>query len=241
MKTRVMIVDDEDLAIEIIEQYLSNLPNIEIIARCNTGLEAFEEIHQKEPHLIFLDIQMPQLTGLDLIKSLKNPPKIIITTAHRKYAIEGFELDVIDYLLKPISFERFLKAMDKFYKSANIPGQSTVVNTGDNFEKEDFVYVKENRKLVKIKYDEILFVESLKDYVIVHTDKKKIITKERISVLEEKLPGDKFIRIHRSYIVSVSKISAITPVSLEIGSKELTIGRNYKNSVLKFLNFYNTN
>jgi len=235
-----MIIDDEPLAIEIIEKYLSGLPNIEITARCHSVLEAFEQIHQREPHLIFLDIQMPLLTGLDLIKSLKNPPGIIITTAHRKYALEGFELDVVDYLLKPISYERFLKAMDKFYKSANILTQNASANTGGKFDEEDFIYVKENRKLVKIKYDEILFIESLKDYVIIHTGQKKIITKERISVLEDKLPADKFLRIHRSYIISISKITAITPVSLEIGTKELTIGRNYKNSVLKFLNFYKT-
>lgn len=238
MKIKIMIIDDEQLAIEIIEKYLAELPNIEIVAKCNTTLEAFEKIHLLEPDLIFLDIQMPKLTGLELIKSLKNPPKIIITTAHRKYALEGYELDIVDYLLKPISFERFLKAINKFYQITNIQSETTKATIISKSSNDDFIYVKENRKLVKIYLNEILFIESLKDYIIIHTDQNKIITKEKISSFEKKLPNEKFIRIHRSYIISILRIKSLTPISIQIGKKDIAIGKIYKNSVLRALNYF---
>ena len=234
MKTRCLIVDDEPLAIEVIESYLKKLNDTDIVAKCSSALEAFEILQKKNIDLIFLDIQMPELTGLEFLKSIKNPPKIIFTTAHRKYAVEGFELDVVDYLLKPISFERFLKALEKYYKSTE--SDFKVISDKDSSE-NDFIYVKENKKAVKILFKEILYVESLKDYVVIHTDTKKVISKIPISTLEEQLPAGKFLRIHRSFIVSVSKIDAFTSYSIEIGKKELTIGRTYKNSVLKELNY----
>ena len=234
MKTRCLIVDDEPLAIEVVESYLQKLNDFAITAKCNSAIGAFEILQKKNIDLMFLDIQMPELTGLDFLKSIKNPPKVIFTTAHRKYAIDGFELDVVDYLLKPISFERFLKALEKYYKSTE--SEFKVVSDKSSIE-NDFIYVKENKKAVKILFNEILYIESLKDYVVIHTDTKKVISKLSISLLEEQLPAGKFLRIHRSFIVPVSKIDAFTSYSVEIGKKELTIGRTYKNSVLKELGY----
>jgi len=240
MKTKCIIVDDEPLAIEVIESHLKNFKDIEIIARCNDAIEAFEILKSKSVDLIFLDIQMPQMTGLDFLKTLNTPPKVIITTAYREYALDGYELDVIDYLLKPISFERFMKAINKYYQSAN---ESIFVsdNTKSSQPSDSYIYVKSDKKVIKILLLDILFIESLKDYVQIHTIKKSIVTKNQIGVLAEKLPADKFVRIHKSYIVSISRIEAFTSSTIEIKNKELPIGRSYKNLVLKTLNYPNNN
>ena len=234
MKTKCLIIDDEPLAVEVIESYLQKLNDFEITAKCGSAVEAFEILQKKHIDLMFLDIQMPELTGLEFLRLMKALPKVIFTTAHREYAEDGFELDAVDYLLKPVSFERFLQALEKFYKLSE--PDYKVISTNQSVE-SDFIYVKENKKAVKIHFNEILYVESLKDYVVIHTDTKKVISKIPISILEEQLPAEKFLRIHRSFIVSISKIDAFTSYSVEIGKKELTIGRTYKNSVLKELNF----
>jgi len=231
MKTKCIIIDDEPLAIEVIESYLIKIDDMEIVAKCESAVDALAVLRKKQIDLMFLDIQMPELTGLDFLKSLSHPPKVILTTAHRKYAIEGYELDAVDYLLKPISFKRFLKAVNKYFKSADT--KNKVIH--DEANEDDFIYVKENKKTIKISLEEILYIESMKDYVTFHTAQKKIITKSTMSELEEKLPVEKFIRIHRSYIVAIKKIDAFTATSIEIGKKELTIGRNYKNGVMRLL------
>lgn len=236
MKTNCIIIDDEPLAIEVIESHLEHFKDIEIIAKCNNAIEAFEIIKHKRIDLIFLDIQMPQITGIDFLKTLHNPPKVIFTTAYREYALEGYDLDVVDYLLKPISLERFMKAIDKYYQIANI-GLFVVGNDDSLSQHKPFVYVKSEGKTHKIFLDEITYIESLKDYVKIHTPTKSILTKNRISHFEEKLPQDKFVRIHKSFIVSVSKINAFTTHSIEIRKKELPIGRSYKNKVLKSLHY----
>lgn len=236
MRTKCIVVDDEPLAIEILESYIQKIDSLELIAKCSTAIDAFDILNAKKTDLIFLDIQMPELTGLDFLKALAKPPKIIITTAHRKYAVEGFELDVLDYLLKPVSFERFLKAIDKYNKSAE--NETTVSQPKSSSGDDEFIYVKENKKVIKISINEILFVEGLKDYVSIHTCDKKTITKSTLSAIEKKLPGNKFLRIHRSFIVSLLHIDAFTATSIEIGKKELTIGRNYKQSVMKALKYY---
>ena len=231
MKTKCIIVDDEPLAIEVIESHLEKINDIEIVAKCESAVEAFEILRKKKIDLIFLDIQMPELTGIDFIKSISNPPKVILTTAYRKYALEGYELDVVDYLLKPISFERFMKAINKYYKTAG--NEFKVVQQENN--EENFIYVKENKKSIKLDFAEIRYIESMKDYATIYTDNKKVITKITMNELEEKLPPNKFIRIHRSFIVSIPKIEAFTSTSIEIGKRELTIGRSYKNAVMKAL------
>ena len=236
MKTRCLIVDDEPLAIEVIETYLNNLSDIEIVGKCENAVQAFELIKKKAVDLIFLDIQMPQITGIDFIKTLLNPPKVIFTTAYRQYAIDGFDLNVVDYLLKPIPIDRFLKAMDKYYVSIQQKPEADVLISQAKIENDPYIFVKSERKMIKIFLDEIYFLESLKDYVTIYKKDKKIITKNQIGFFEQALPNDKFLRIHRSFIVSISKIEAYTPNSIEILNKNLPIGRNYKNEIMKKFN-----
>lgn len=235
MKLKCLIVDDEPLAIEVIASHLNKLEGIEVIATCDNALQAFEILQKRQVDLMFLDIQMPKLTGIDFLKTLTRPPKVIITTAYRDYALEGYELDVVDYLLKPISFERFLKAINKVYKTESI--FSTPVDApAEAGSQEAYIYLKADKKMVKVMMDDILYIESLKDYVRVKTKQKEVITHQKISYLEEKLPEDLFLRIHRSFMVAINKIETYTAVTIEVPGKELPIGRNYKNQVLAVLN-----
>jgi len=235
MKLKCLIVDDEPLAIEVIESYLKKIDGIDIIAKCNNAIKAFEIIQKESVDLIFLDIQLPKLTGIDFLKTLKNPPKIILTTAYREYAIQSYELDVVDYLLKPISFERFLKAIGKVYqKTTDNMIEEPKVN-GNLIVEDAFIYLKAYKKMVKILLKDILYIESLKDYVRVKTPQKEVISHQKISYLEEKLPADLFIRIHRSFIVSLDKVDAFTASTIEVPGKTLPVGRNYKNQVLSIL------
>ncbi len=236
MKTKCLIVDDEPLARDLVRSYVKKLENFEIVEECCDAMKALNAIRTNTVDLMFLDIQMPQLTGIEFLKTLKNPPKVIITTAYREYALEGFELDVVDFLLKPITFERFLKSINKYYQ-VNIEekhNQSSVVNNFNNHE-EPFIYVKENKKVMKVFLNEILYLEGLSEYVQVYTENKKIVTKNSMTNMESKLPDSEFMRIHKSYIVSLSKIQAFTSTSIEIPGKQLPIGRSYKNSVIEAL------
>ena len=235
MKLKCLIVDDEPLAIEVIESHLDKLEGIEVIATCDNALQAFEILQKRSVDLMFLDIQMPKLTGIDFLKTLTRPPKVIITTAYRDYALEGYELDVVDYLLKPISFERFLKAINKVYKTESVFSHS--LESGSELGSQDaYIYLKADKKMVKVMMDDILYIESLKDYVRVKTRQKEVITHQKISYLEEKLPEDAFLRIHRSFMVAINKIETYSAVMIEVPGKELPIGRNYKNQVLAVLN-----
>jgi len=235
-KTKCIIVDDEPLAIEVIENHLSKFNDIEIVAKCNNAVSAFEIIRKKHVDLIFLDIQMPKITGVDFVKSLKHSPKVIFTTAYRDYAIDAYELDVIDYLLKPISFERFLKAINKFYYGS--VKDITIYNGNENIvlDKEPYTYIKAEKKLYKVYLKDIAYVEALKDYVKVVCEKKTLITKLSISSFEEKLPQEHFVRIHRSYIVNISRIEAFNSTEVDILDRQLPLGRSYKNQVLRILN-----
>ena len=236
MKTKCLIVDDEPIAIQVINAHLDKIPNIEIVAKSRNALEAMEVLRLKAVDLIFLDIQMPQITGIDFIKTLSNPPKIIITTAYREFALDGFDLEVLDYLLKPISFERFLKALNRYYKS--IPNDlNPVQNNSVNKEESAFINIKADRKVLKVRLADIFYIEGLKDYVKIHTLEKVIITKENIGHIDEKLSEAGFLRIHRSFIVSIEKIKAFTAEIIEINNKELPIGLVYKNIVLNKLNY----
>jgi two-component system, LytTR family, response regulator len=235
MKTRCIIVDDEPIATKVIKNHLGNFNDIEIVAECKNAIQAFEIIKQKNIDLIFLDIQMPRITGMDFLRSLNNPPKVIITTAYRNYAVESYELDVIDYLLKPISLERFVMAIDKYYQQNN-KDNIQMGNTA-KLDEELFVYVKENKKIKKVFLSDIIYIESLREYVKIHVGEKSIVTKSPISQFEEKLPKDQFIRIHKSFIVSIPKINAFDSSSIGLGDTELPIGRTYKNQVLSALQF----
>jgi DNA-binding LytR/AlgR family response regulator len=228
-----LAVDDEPPALEVIKKHISLLPSLELVATCINAVDALPVLQQNHIDLLFLDIQMPQILGTDFVRTLKNPPKVIFTTAFRKFAVEGFELDAIDYLLKPISFERFLKAVNKILQG--FTKDSAIYETTEkNKENGDqFIHFRADRKVLKIALNDILYIESLKDYIKVVTINKTIITKHSISSLEEMLPKDLFTRIHRSYIVSLNKIESYTSELIEIANHELPISRMYRHELAK--------
>ncbi|PLW99373.1 MAG: DNA-binding response regulator [Marinilabiliales bacterium] len=237
MKTRCVIIDDEPIARSVIKKHLENIPNTNVIAECRNAMEAISVLQKDKVDLMFLDIQMPKLTGLDFLKTLKNPPKVIIVTAYRDFAIEGYELDVIDYLLKPVSFERFLKAMNKYFEN-NDSRPILLSDDRQSLSPDLFIYVKENKKVQKIYLKDILYIESLKEYIRIHTNSNKIVTKVQIGYIEKQLPQDHFLRIHKSFIVGLMHVTAFTSHSIEIGDIELPLSRSYKESVLKSLKYY---
>lgn len=232
MAISCIIVDDEPLAIEIVESYLEKIDQIRLLGTFRNAVDAFAFLQQQPVDLIFLDIQMPKLSGLDFIRTLKHPPRVIFTTAFRDYAIEGFELEVVDYLLKPIPFDRFLKAVAKVLHQPTAP---LVAATKQDIQSDDYVYFKVDKKMVKTRMAEVLYIESVKDYVKVRTADKEIVTQQKISYLEESLPRPQFLRIHRSFIINVEKIDAYSATDVEIGKFSVPIGRNYKNDVMKAL------
>jgi len=235
MKVKCIIVDDEPIAIRVIQNHLQNFENIEVVAECKNSIQAFEILKKKKVDLMFLDIQMPQITGIDFLKTLTHPPKVIITTAYRDYAIEGYELEIVDYLLKPISFERFLKAINKFYQITD--NEAVVINSNVEFQQNQFIYIKENKKVHKIYLADIIYLESMKEYVKVHTLNGRFTTKNSISNFEAKLPPDNFIRVHKSFIISISKIKSFTSNTIELENIEVPISRTYKNAVMNALNY----
>jgi|SRR5215831_11494937 len=220
---KCLIIDDEPLAQNVIENYLYNFSFIELVAKCENAIVALELIKKQKVDLIFLDISMPFISGIDFIKTLQNPPQIILTTAHKEFAAESYELNVLDYLVKPISFERFLKAINKLDIHISDVAKPVVNNPED----DSFIYVRSEKKNVKVLFREILFIESLKDYIKIHTLDKTIVTQVSISAIEQRLP-DNFLRIHRSFIIAKDKITAYTQHDLEIGKHQIPIGRNYK-------------
>jgi DNA-binding LytR/AlgR family response regulator len=230
---KCLIIDDEPLARELIESYVVRMENLTMVKSCTNALEAFPILQQKQIDLIFLDIHMPQLTGIDLIKSLKDKPKVILTTAYREYAAEAFDLDVIDYLIKPITFDRFLRAVGKIYQSGlpTVDENSVVRSFYDAY-----IFLREDREMIKVFLRDIWYIESLRDYVKVKTSSRQIITYQKISVLEQKLPEKEFVRIHRSFIVAVGKVSSFTANTVRAGEIEIPLGRNYKQQALRILN-----
>lgn len=214
---KCFIIDDEPIAIDIISSYIHKLQKFDIVGTYDNAWEAFEALKTTKIDLVFLDIQMPELTGVELLRSLRHKPNVIFTTAYREYALEGFELDVIDYLLKPISFNRFLQALDKFYTR-----QTNQAPTPEE------IFVRADRKMVKILLDDILYIEGLKDYVKIILKNKTIVTKKLISHIAAELPNEQFIRIHKSFIINKKQIDAITAHDVEIGKYEIPIGRKYK-------------
>lgn len=230
MKIKTLIVDDEPHAIEIIEKYIADFTQIELVAKCNNAVKAFQVLQENKIDLIFLDIKMPGLSGTDLVRTLRTPPKIIFTTAYQEYALEGFDLNAIDYLLKPIPFDRFLKAINKVFDVYKFNHQHIGITSHlpDTSKGGDFLYLRVERKVVKININDIYCLESLKDYIKVSLKDKAYISKQKIGVLEELLPEEKFIRIHRSFIVAIDKIESYHSYAVDILGRELPIGRNYK-------------
>jgi len=235
MKIRCQIVDDEPLAINVIKKFLEPLHYAEIVSSCENAMDAFGYISENPVDLLFLDINMPTLNGLDFLKSLKEPPLAIITSAYRDYAVDGFELNVLDYLVKPISFQRFLKAMDKANTAMRekYAVNQPVVTSPDS--SKSFIFLKVDKKMVKIYLDEILYIESLKDYVRIRTVYEDLVTHQNLNGMARILPSDSFIRIHKSYTISVDKVKSIEGNCVEIASKLLPIGRNYRKEVKEHL------
>ncbi len=229
---KCLIIDDEPLAIEVIKVHLAQLSELRLIATFSNPVAALDTIKTESIDLIFLDIEMPLLSGIDFIKTIPNVPKVIFTTAYRNYAIESYELNVVDYLLKPISFSRFFKAINKYKTMVQLP-ISTMEQTGEVLI-NDHIYVNANKKFIKVEFDEVLYVESLKDYVRIHLLDKTVVTKDAISNFETKL-SSQFLRIHRSFIVNTKRVTAFTKVDVEIGDTELPIGTSYKENVMLFL------
>jgi len=235
-KIRCLAVDDEPPALHVLKNYIMSVHNLELAGTCADAVEALNYLRQQTIDLLFLDIQMPNLLGTDLIRTLKNPPKVIFTTAYRKFAVEGFELDAVDYLLKPISFERFLKAVNKVMEtSLQVVENSDNTHDPQNNAQNAFINLRAERKNIKIPLDQIIFIESLKDYIKVVTVTKNIITKQSISSIEELLSKNRFVRIHRSYIVALDKIESFTSDTIEIAKHQLPISRMYRHEVEKIL------
>ncbi|WP_340200701.1 LytR/AlgR family response regulator transcription factor [Ascidiimonas sp. W6] len=233
MSYQCVIIDDEPLARELLEGYLEKIPDFELIASCPSAINASTILSKNKVDLIFLDIEMPVLKGTDFFKNLAHKPEVIFTTAYRDYAVDGFELNALDYLLKPIFFERFFQAIQKFLKQVN---KTEINNSGEAItNKSEYIFVNKSKKQIKVVYDTILYVESLKDYIKIHRkNKDPLMIKESISAFEQRL-DNRFIRLHRSYIVNSEKITAYTKNDVEIGKMEIPIGNNYKDNLLPFL------
>jgi DNA-binding LytR/AlgR family response regulator len=236
-KIRCLIVEDEPPAQKILIKYIMQVNALSLSGTCSSAVEAISFLQQNSVDLIFLDIQMPGLLGTKFIRTLNNPPKVIFTTAYRKFALEGFELDAVDFLLKPIAFERFLKAVNKILQTNLQTAQTQVAGVENTAEAANpFLYFRAERKMVKVLLRDILYIEGLKDYVRIRTTTKTIVTKHLLSSLAEMLPVDFFLRIHRSYIVAVHRIDSYNADTVEIAKTGLPIGRLFKHNVGKCLN-----
>jgi DNA-binding LytR/AlgR family response regulator len=234
MTINCIIIDDEPLARKGLKEYISDVEFLQLAGEFDNPVKAMDLLAKEEVQLIFLDIQMPKITGLDFFKTLQYAPPVIFTTAFPEYALEGFELNALDYLVKPVSFERFLKAAmraKEYYElrqknsSLTVPGAAT----------PDYFFIKADGKLVKINYDDILFVEALQNYVVIQTREKKYITYLTFKAVEDYLPADKFIKTHKSYIISASKVDSIEANDIRIGQHHVPISRNLKDEVMEKL------
>lgn len=231
-KTTCIIIEDEPLAAEILADYVHQVPFLELVGTCSDAIQAMQELNSKTVGLIFLDIHLPKLKGIDFIKTLDHPPKIIITTAYQDYALQGFEMNVVDYLLKPIEFTRFLSAVNKATqpRAANAAPDMPPMPT-----ERAYLFFNVGKKRVKVFLDEILYIESLKEYVKIVSQKKSILTKLQLSETEELLRNKNFLRVHRSFIVAKNKIDAFSATDIDISGVMIPIGRSYKDQVYQEL------
>ena len=234
MKLRCLLIDDEPPALKVLANYISNINGLEIVAQCKNAIEALDILHEKAVDVIFLDIKMPKLLGTEFLKNLSHPPKVIFVTAYRDYAIDGYDLDAVDYLVKPVSFERFFKAITKLNRIIGKEPITTSVEYKSN--SEPFVYLKVDRDMKKVFINDILYIESWKDYIkLFLTSGKNLLVKQSISAMENLLSEHKFLRIHRSYMVSLDKISGYNGLSVQLSDNEIPIGRLYKQAVMERL------
>ena len=226
------MVDDEPLAISLLQKHVKQLDFLEVAGTCPNALKALEILKNREIDLMFLDIRMPAISGIDFLKMLRNPPKVIITTAYREYALDGYDLDIVDYLLKPITFDRFFKAIERYLRASDLSAPLTAAPSAGEVSS---ISVKSGYKNIRISTDDILYIESLKDYVKIVTPTDAIAAKYRISDMEIELSAKGFLRIHRSFIVNLKQVSAFTASDVEIGKTELPIGESYKEQVMRVL------
>ena len=235
MNIKCIIVEDEPLARNLLVEYVKKVPSLNLIEACSSPLAAMEVLRKNAVDLLFLDVQMPELTGISLLKVLQKRPLVVLTTAYSEYALQGYELDVVDYLLKPITFERFLRAVDKVTQRLQPKPSPAQERPPVGITEQSFVFVKDGTKLVKVVFDDILYVEGLKDYVTIHTKNQKIVSLQRLKTLEEQLPTDKFIRIHNSFIVALKAVDVVHKNNIQVGTAQLPIGETYKKSFRDFI------
>ncbi|MEO0552198.1 MAG: LytTR family DNA-binding domain-containing protein [Bacteroidota bacterium] len=228
MNLKCIVIDDEPYARDLLSDYIEKLPFLELCGCYSSGLDALSVVKQEQVDLVFLDIQMPDITGIDFLKALTNPPKVIFTTAHAEYALDGYELNVLDYLLKPFDFNRFVKAVDKAFAAYPAHSLSTEENNS-----ADYLFVKDGRNIVRLAFSDILFVKGLKDYVKIKTEQGQIISLLTLKGLEEKLPSNRFIRVHNSYIVSIEKIETIIKNKIKIGNHLIPVSHTYRKYFLQ--------
>jgi DNA-binding LytR/AlgR family response regulator len=252
-KLQCLIIDDEPLAQEVLEAHITKVPEMVLVQKCSNAMEAFEALHKNKIDLIFLDINMPVVSGLNFLRSLKDPPAVILTTAYTEYAMEGYELDVIDYLLKPIPFDRFLKAVrkasaalqfqvsdtqaqpDVLINSFNTGARTVAANGATGADEKKYFFVKADGKLVKINYADIKYIEGMKDYLKIHTTSGSIVTHHTMKAMEEQLPATKFMRVHKSYIIALNAIKSIDSniIYLDIDKAEIPLGSSFKDALLE--------
>ena len=239
-----LIVEDEPLARNLLTEYVRKVPYLRLLDACSSPLAALDLLRREPVDLLFLDIQMPEITGLTLLKILQKRPLVILTTAYSEYALQGYELDVVDYLLKPVTLERFLKAVDKAAQrlgvglapAAPVPAVPGTVPPAATAEPaQPFVFVKDGTKLVKVRWGDILYVEGLKDYVVIHTRTQKIVTLQRLKSLETQLPADRFIRIHHSYIIALDAIDVVHKGEVQIGAALIPVSDSYRKAFREFI------
>lgn len=237
MNIRCIIVEDEPLAIDKLREYINRVPYLELLASFDNAIEALEFLRDKRTDLVFLDIQMEKFTGIQLLEILRNPPKIIITSAYDNYAIKGYELDVTDYLLKPISFERFLKAVTKVGREirSEKPPQPVAEAEGGMKPPADYIFIKADYHMHKVKLENILYIEGMKDYLRLHLPNERIMTLMSFLKMEKILPPDRFMRVHKSYIISLDKIDRIERNTIMISGQKIPIGNKYKKEFLDYL------
>jgi DNA-binding LytR/AlgR family response regulator len=228
-----IIVDDEPIARDILNEHLGKIDRIRVMASCKNALEAFQAINDYRVELIFLDINMPEIDGLAFARSMTRQIKVIFTTAYREYAVDGFDLRAVDYLLKPVSFERLLQSINKYLDESHIADHS--IKQEIVLEKDDSLYVRSDRKMIRVRFSEILYLESTGDYMKIHLQGRTVITRETMTTLEAKLPARDFIRIHRSFLVAEKEIDSFTAEYVELAGIQLPVSRSYKEDVLNRL------
>jgi DNA-binding LytR/AlgR family response regulator len=234
---RCLALDDEILALDLLEDNVRKVPFLELVKKCQSAFEALDYLKHEQVDLIFLDVQMPDVSGIQFLKSLPTKPLVIITSAYEKYALEGYELDVVDYLLKPFSFDRFLRAINKASEQLELNNRTPISEAHEeNRSIHDFIFVKADYKLVKIDFREILFIEGLKDYIKIYIGEKPVITLMSMKVIEDKLPANEFVRVHKSFIVALKKIRFIQRNFIQIGEREIPISDNYRDHLFSIIN-----